>query len=401
MELRERLDLFQDMVQSCHNLYLWEYDRELVLIRSNCPLESTLHNLFLLRGAREFLLDYAMQHSKPIIMTSALGMMWAAIPEKNDGELRHVHILGPFFISDHSPQVLQERLSSLSLSMDMRRDMLRFLRELPVISLSRVYEYTIMLYYCITGQKISISDMHYQESESASPAAPRGQTADAHGTYEMEQEMVRMVREGDLNIQSHINRMAMTGSMGILADGDGMRQMKNAVLVCIVLFSRAAIEGGLSPEISMTLTDHYFQSVEACRSLQELRETAGTMQNDFVQRVHRVRSRTLSKPVMDCCDYINLHLNENLSLKKLAAHLNYSETYLSRKFRAETGRSFKEYIRAQRLAQAKALLADSSLDIREISDRLCFCSPSYFSEQFKAEFGISPTQWRETMPPPR
>ena len=122
------------------------------------------------------------------------------------------------------------------------------------------------------------------------------------------------------------------------------------------------------------------------------------MQNDFVQRVHKVRSRSLSKPILDCCDYINMHLEEKLSLRELAERFKYSETYLSRKFREETGRSFKEYIRSQRLDQAKALLKDSSLDIRDISDRLHFCSPSYFSEQFKAEFGVSPTQWREQMP---
>ena len=91
----------------------------------------------------------------------------------------------------------------------------------------------------------------------------------------------------------------------------------------------------------------------------------------------------------------SLSLVEKLSLKDMAERLRYSETYLSRKFSRETGLSFKEYVRHQRLDQAKALLLDNSLNIQDISDRLQFCSPSYFAEQFKAEFGISPTQWRE------
>ncbi len=52
----------------------------------------------------------------------------------------------------------------------------------------------------------------------------------------------------------------------------------------------------------------------------------------------------------------------------------------------------KDYIRRQRLEQAKALLKDTDLEICEVSDRLRFCSPSYFSEQFKSEYGVSPTQ---------
>ena len=143
MELRDRLDLFQDMVQSCHKLYLWEYDRELSLIRSNCPFERTVRNLFAMGGARETLLGYAGLHSRPILMSIALGMMWAAVPEKQQDELRHIHILGPFFTSDRSTQDLEGELRKLRLSSDMLREAIGFLRSLPVISLSRAFEYTV------------------------------------------------------------------------------------------------------------------------------------------------------------------------------------------------------------------------------------------------------------------
>ena len=93
-----------------------------------------------------------------------------------------------------------------------------------------------------------------------------------------------------------------------------------------------------------------------------------------------------------------MHLEEKLNLRDMAGRFKNSETYLSRKFREETGRSFKEYVRHQRLDQAKALLLDSALDIRDISDRLHFCSPSFFAEQFKAEFGVSPSRWRDQAP---
>ena len=81
-----------------------------------------------------------------------------------------------------------------------------------------------------------------------------------------------------------------------------------------------------------------------------------------------------------------------LFLKELAAPFKYSEYYLSRKFSQEMGVGLKDYIRRQRLEQAKALLKDTDLEICEVSDRLRFCSPSYFSEQFKSEYGVSPTQ---------
>jgi len=217
-----------------------------------------------------------------------------------------------------------------------------------------------------------------------------------HGTYEMEQQMVRMVREGNLDYKRHMDRIALAGSMGQLSrSGDQIRQMKNAVLVCIILFSRAAIEGGLAPEISMTLTDHYFQSVEACKSLPELTEIAMTMQDDFVLRVHKCRNSSLSKPVQECCDYIDLHMEEPFTLGDMAEKLRYSEVYLCRKFKEETGKTFRDYVRSRKLERAKDMMANNSLPIKEISERLGFCSLSYFGKSFKEAYGMSPSEWRQ------
>ena len=206
--------------------------------------------------------------------------------------------------------------------------------------------------------------------------------------------MVRLVREGNLDYVRHLDRMTLTGTIGQLSNGDPDRQMKNTVLVCIVLFSRAAIEGGLSPEIALTLTDHYFQSVEACRSLPDLVELTRTMQDDFVRRVHRIRSSRLSQPIRECCEYLSLHLDESLTMRDMARRLGYSESHFSRKFKQETGKLFKDYLLARRLERALDLLRSSRLSIREISEQLHFCSPSYFAEQFRAVYGMSPGRWR-------
>ena len=178
--------------------------------------------------------------------------------------------------------------------------------------------------------------------------------------------MVRMVREGDLNYTAHMNRLAVAGRMGKLSNGDPSRQMKNAVLVCVVLFSRAAIEGSVPPEVALTLTDKYFQSIEAARTISELSDISFTMQEDFVRRVHRARTSSLSKPVQECCDYIDLHIEDNITLKELASALRYSDFYLSRKFRGETGKGIKEYIRLKKLEKARDMLTDNSLPVKEI-----------------------------------
>lgn len=193
-----------------------------------------------------------------------------------------------------------------------------------------------------------------------------------------------------------MSKIAQIGNIGKLSNGDEMRQFKNAISVCITLFSRAAIEGGLSPEISLTLSDHYFQCAEACTSVSELMEVSHTLQEDYIQRVHRCRQNSsTSKAITTCMDYIKLHLEDDLSIKALADMLGYSEYYLSKKFKKETGKSIKEFIRIQRLERAKMLLKNDQYTVLEVSERLKFCAPSYFSDAFRKEYGVSPTEFRE------
>lgn len=396
MNINDRLSLFRDMIQCCHNLYFWTFDEDLHLIYSNCTQNSHLSILFTEYHRRQDFLDYAAARSRPIILTNELGLMWVAAPEKTDGILQQIHVLGPFFVDDASIQDIELNVQRLNFSGPFHREAAAFLRSLPVISLSRIFEYAVMLYFCISGERTTISELHYLENEPSpehTPEAP--ELATQHGTYEAEQEMLRMVREGNLNYKGHMNKISMTGNMGKLSNGEPARQMKNVVLVCITLFSRAAIEGGLAPEISYTLTDHYFQSVEACGSMAELMEISHTMQEDFIQRVHRCQQNTsLSKSIHTCREYIRLHLEDELSLASLAQMLGYSEYYLSKKFKKETGQTLKEYIRRERIERAKYLLKTTQLGVQDIGDRLRFCSQSYFADTFRKVEGISPSEYR-------
>jgi AraC-like DNA-binding protein len=47
------------------------------------------------------------------------------------------------------------------------------------------------------------------------------------------------------------------------------------------------------------------------------------------------------------------------------------------------------------MSQAKRWLAETSLPIRVIADKLAFCSEFYFMRAFKRETGITPGAWRK------
>ena len=394
----EKIAYFSELISCCQKLYLWELDHLFELLHSNCPEQEAVYAVLNMNIMKEQVLEYAAANDAPFILTGSLSMMWITAFEKTKGDLHRIYILGPFFMDDTSLNGVEDSLRKLHLSKTLREITSAFLHSLPIISLNRILEYSIMLHYSITGQKLHTWELGYLTSKVSAilPSVPDAvQEPVIHGTYEAEQEMLRMVREGDLSFEQHIEKISLMGSLGKLGSTPG-RQFKNAVLVCITLFSRAAIEGGLSPELSMTLTDYYFQSVEACNTIPELAEVARTMQKDFVTRVHACRENaTCSKTVQLCRNYINAHIEEHFTLSDLASKLGYADYYLSKKYKAETGMTLKQYTLQVRLERACFLLACTDLEINRISERLFFNSPSYFSNLFKKTYDQKPSEYRE------
>ena len=120
-----------------------------------------------------------------------------------------------------------------------------------------------------------------------------------------------------------------------------------------------------------------------------------TMIDDFVHRVHKCRvDPDVSKQIRQCCDYIETHTEEKLTIAALAAQIGYTEYYLSRKFKTEMHIALNDYIKIARIERAKFLLKTTEESIQSLAFRLNFCSRSHFGEVFRKIVGCSPMEYR-------
>ena len=150
-----------------------------------------------------------------------------------------------------------------------------------------------------------------------------------------------------------------------------------------------------SPETGFFLWEKYVQSIESAQSRGELSNLLQNMQGDFASRVHALKKRRVSREIETACDYIDQHLQEPLTIEKLASLDGYAEYYFSRKFKRETGMSPAEYIRHKRLQKAASLLVTTEQDVKQIGASLRFCSHSFFSDCFHRQYGVTPSQYRQ------
>lgn len=96
-------------------------------------------------------------------------------------------------------------------------------------------------------------------------------------------------------------------------------------------------------------------------------------------------------------NYINANFTKNISALDISHKFGYDESYFCRKFKKITGITATQYIRTQRLEYACTLLKKTKESIRHIALSCGFMDAAYFTNCFKAMYGISPLKYRNNI----
>lgn len=126
------------------------------------------------------------------------------------------------------------------------------------------------------------------------------------------------------------------------------------------------------------------------------------LQKKFSQQENFDAQSLASNPIdQKFLDTVNEIIEKNLDniefdMNMLARELGLSRSSLYAKFKGLTGMTPNDFVLTCKLKRAAYLLRkDPSLQIADIADRLGFGSPRYFTRCFKAQFDITPGEYRK------
>ncbi|SEM79811.1 response regulator [Paenibacillus sp. OV219] len=95
--------------------------------------------------------------------------------------------------------------------------------------------------------------------------------------------------------------------------------------------------------------------------------------------------------------YIKEHAHEELSLERIAAHVDRNPFYVSKLFKEYFGMNYIDYLTECRVETAKHLMQETDKSLKEITFDIGYNDPNYFSRVFRKIVGSTPTDYRKQL----
>ena len=316
-------------------------------------------------------------------------------------------LIGPVFptlITEDTVMTVARRCFTDKTEMNVLAD---FLYSIPNCSYNQFVNLVAFLNYFINGETFDIAERFLEESSDVRNKLAVTYTENLyrsqdeqvlHGTYQFENMLLSFVRDGETDkLNTFLTSTAKSTHLreGKLAETP-LRQAKNLLIGIATMVGKVgAIGGGLGVEETYRLIDLYIQECEKTSSTEEVKVLQYNMLLDFTDRVSQVKApRNASKEIRACMQYIQNHTSSQIGIDDVANYIGKSRTYLTRKFRQETGESISNFIIKCKIRDAKRLLRYSGRSLSEISAHLCFSSQAYFQTVFKKSTGMTPNEYR-------
>lgn len=104
-----------------------------------------------------------------------------------------------------------------------------------------------------------------------------------------------------------------------------------------------------------------------------------------------------SRFVRTVAAYLCNNIYRFVTMSSAADFMNLNKDYFGKRFRSETGISFSEFCNRLRIEFAKSLIEKGTLRTYEISEKLGFADPDYFTKKFKELTGETPSEYKASL----
>ncbi len=297
-------------------------------------------------------------------------------------------LIGPFSTAPSTAASIDRDTEGIPLTLSQRRLLYIYCSAYPVLDAEYVMKTVLSILrslepaipvYSIRYLKGFYEEIRDSDELSEEDKDDR-QIADIRQKYEVENRLLGYIRHGETEkalrqFRTMTVRYSDHQAISLLPlYQDPMVSMS----ILRALWRKAAEEGGLSVMAEQLRTMD--------RLLRDLCEAV---------RENREETKGCSAETKAVLAYIRLHLSDDIRMEDITEDTGYSKSHISELFKADTGRTIREYIAEKRCEKAAELLISTSLPIQDISFRVGYPDNNYFVKVFRKQFAMTPTEFRQ------
>lgn len=318
-----------------------------------------------------------------------------------DEKKKHYLFIGPYMLTNNHDHLLNDfkeyNISDLELEL-----IKKYHISMPFISKSKMTSIVSVIKNNIYGEDVNFK---YIFKSNIKKTNLIGYSSERVSFESLNHKFIEEVSDLEYKLLSYVQLGSKVKSMKIIdkildlyfIDDNtyNLRNCKNKLIYYNTLLSKTVKNKGVSNISVENLFKEYLDKIELANSIADTKNILSYMVIDYCFLISEFNVKHLSSLVRKVIDYINLNIENNLSVNQIANVFYISPTYLSRLFKKETGISVIEYINKLRIKHATFLLRDTYLSIQDIGRVIGINDINYFSRLFKKYMNETPTQYRK------
>lgn len=306
--------------------------------------------------------------------------------------------IGPFRDEEISPHYFSQILKDTKLSDTTLSSMKYFYESLPLVSLTAISNVTQHIlssffpeFHNISAELLSYSEQTHQLSINQDLL------------HEYTEEHSEHYKKSCISFLTALQKGNLKDAQEALKD---FLQSSNLTTVRNVLSYKktlhtlnaychmALLETTIHPAHILRLAGNLDAKIDGISSQTKLAYIPYDICHKYCLLVKNYANPEYSKLTRDVIDFIQLHLEEELSLSLLAEHFAKNASALSRAFKQDTGISLTTYIHQRRIKESIRYFNTTDMSISEVAVAVGIPDFAYFSKLFHKHIGCSPKEYR-------
>ncbi|AJC95017.1 helix-turn-helix domain-containing protein [Staphylococcus hyicus] len=312
-------------------------------------------------------------------------------------------IIGPFLEKRPNERMCHEMLLNANISISNLTTLKQYLIKVPVCHYNDALKMAHLAVRFLKNKFSHYPVMHIDfnlHPESVSYAEQKLQhhymMTDIKDRYELENKMLAAIQNGNIDEALALHTQINLFVSGLKRLKDDLLNLKYRAYLQNTLCRKTIEKARVNLLTIDVLSAKYAALIDEAENIEILEIVTHDMIREYAETALKVNALKHTPKINKVIQYIEMYLDQTLTLSELAKSVKLSPTYLSRTFSQEIGKTIPQYIMELRLKKACDLLETTEMPIEHVAQYVGFKRQSYFSHCFKKVYGCTPIQYKQT-----